>query len=120
MAGGDFVDIPRGQLLSFIHLMSVGATTNALLAFVVHLSRRVSESSAADDVVFWGVNVGLVGFAIGLTADLTALVAVAVPVMGLGLLTAIVAHLGPLRREPPPAAPAAPVRAHDRPSAPAR
>jgi hypothetical protein len=33
---------------------------------------------------------------------------------------AIGAHLGPLRHEPPPAAPATPPRAHDRPSAPAR
>jgi hypothetical protein len=119
LAGGDFVAIPRERLIAFIHLMGVGATTNALLAFVVHLSRRVSRTSAVDDVVFWGVNVGLAGFAFALTAEMPGLYALFVPVMGLGLLVAIGAHLGPLRHEPPPAAPATPARAHDRPSAPA-
>jgi hypothetical protein len=119
LAGGDFVAIPRERLIAFIHLMGVGATTNALLAFVVHLSRRVSRTSAVDDVVFWGVNVGLAGFAFALTAEMPGLYAVFVPVMGLGLLVAIGAHLGPLRHEPPPAAPATPKHAHDRPSAPA-
>jgi hypothetical protein len=120
MAGGDFGAIPRERLITFIHLMAIGATTNALLAFVVHLSRRVSPAGVVDDVVFWGVNVGLAGFAFALTAELPGLYAVFVPVMGLGLLVAIAAHLGPLRREPPPAATAAPHLTHDRPGAPAR
>lgn len=100
LAGGDFVAIPRGRLLSFIHLMSVGGTTNALLAFVVFLSRRTSATSLVDDVVFWGVNVGVVGFVVALTTEVDALVMVFVPLMGLGLLVAIAAHLGPLRRAP--------------------
>ena len=100
LAGGDFVAIPRGRLLSFIHLMSVGGTTNALLAFVVFLSRRTSAPGRVDDVVFWGVNVGVVGFVVALTLEVDALVMVFVPLMGLGLLVAIVAHLGPLRRAP--------------------
>jgi hypothetical protein len=119
MAGGDFGAIPRARLITFIHLMAIGATTNALLAFVVHLSRRVSPAGVVDDVAFWGVNIGLAGFAFALTAEVSGLYAVFVPVMGLGLLVAIVAHLGPLRREPPPAATAAPPLTHDRPGAPA-
>jgi hypothetical protein len=119
LAGGDFSAIPRGRLIAFIHLMAVGATTNALLAFVVYLSRRVSPAGVVDDVVFWGVNVGLAGFAFALTAELPGLYTVFVPVMGLGLLVAIAAHLGPLRRQPPPATTATPHRTHDRPGAPA-
>lgn len=118
LAGGDFGAIPRERMIAFIHLMAVGATTNALLAFVVHLSRRVSPAGVVDDVVFWGINLGLVGFAFALTAEVPGLYAFFVPVMGLALLVAIAAHIGPLRHEPPPAA-ATPHRTDDRPRTPA-
>lgn len=97
---GDFEAIPRGQLLSFIHLLAVGAATNALLAFAIHLSRRVSEVSVIDDVIFWGVNIGLIGFVTALTTDVRGLILVFVPIMGLALLIAIGAHLLPLGNEP--------------------
>lgn len=97
---GDFAAIPRGQTLSFIHLLAVGATTNALLAFVIHLSRRVSDVSAIDDVIFWGVNIGLIGFVVALTTDVRGLILVFVPIMGLALLVAIGAHLLPLGNGP--------------------
>ena len=97
---GDFPAIPRGQTLSFIHLLAVGAATNGLLAFVIHLSRRVSAVSVVDDIVFWGVNVGLIGFVTALTADASGLIFAFVPIMGLALLIAIGVHLGPLGREP--------------------
>lgn len=106
MAGGDFAAIPRGQILSFLHLMSVGGATNALLAFVIFLSRRTSAPGVVDDVVFWGVNVGVIGFVVALTTDVRGLIMVFVPLMGLGLLVAIFAHLGPLRRAPSPTPPA--------------
>lgn len=101
MAQGDFAQIPRGQILSFLHLMSVGGATNALLAFVMYLSRRVSITSWVDDVVFWGVNVGVIGFVVALTTDIRALIMLFVPLMGIGLLVAIAAHLVPLRHAPP-------------------
>lgn len=97
---GDFAAMPRGQSLSFIHLLAVGATTNALLAFVIALSRRVAPAGVVDDVVFWGVNVGLIGFVIALTADVSGLVVVFVPVMGLALLVAIAVHFVALGRQP--------------------
>jgi hypothetical protein len=100
MAQGDFEAIPRGRLLSFIHLMAIGGTTNALLAFVVHLVHRVSEPSGVDDAVFWGVNIGLVGFVVSLTAELSGLVFVFVPIMGFALLLAIGAYLPKLNRAP--------------------
>jgi hypothetical protein len=120
LAGGDFTAIPRGRLITFIHMMAIGATTNALFAFVVHLSRRVSAASAVDDLVFWGVNVGLAGFAFALTDELPGLYVVFVPVMGLALLAAIAVHLGPLRHGPPPPTAAVPHRTRQRPRTPAR
>ncbi len=97
---GDFAAMPRGQTLSFIHLLAIGATTNALLAFVIHLSRRVSDVGMVDDVIFWGVNIGLIGFVVALTTDVRGLILVFVPIMGLALLVAIGVHLLPLGNEP--------------------
>lgn len=97
---GQFGAMPRGQLLSFIHLLAIGSATNALFAFMIHLSRRVSEVGVIDDIVFWGVNIGLIGFVIALTAEVDELIFVFVPIMGLALLTAIGVHLMPLSREP--------------------
>jgi hypothetical protein len=105
-AQGDFEAIPQGEVLSFIHLLAIGATTNGLLAFVIYLSRRVSEPSAIDDVIFWGVNIGLVGFVTALTTDVRGLIFVFVPIMGLALLTAIGVHLLNLTTRPDRAGPA--------------
>jgi hypothetical protein len=106
LAGGDFGAIPRGRMLAFIHMMGVGATTNALLAFVIHLSRRVSHAGLVDDIAFWGINLGVLGFVVALSADVRWMVLASVPIMGLGLLLAIGAHLGPLQRGPASSPPA--------------
>jgi hypothetical protein len=99
-AAGDFAAIPRGRMLSFIHLMSVGATTNALLAFVISLSRRVTPAGLVDDLVFWGVNLGLVGFVVALSGGIDGLVALSVPFMGAGLLLAVAVHVVALGHRP--------------------
>lgn len=99
-AQGDFEAIPEGRVISFIHMMAIGATTNALLAFVIHLSRRASEPGIMDDIVFWGVNIGLIGFVVALTADIRGLIAVFTPLMGTALLVAIVVHVTALRKAP--------------------
>lgn len=95
---GDMGAVPTGQLLSFIHLLAIGGTTNALLALVIHLSRQRTAATAIDDVVFWGVNLGLVGFVTALTTEVRGLIAVFVPVMGLALLLAIGVHVTALHR----------------------
>ena len=105
-AQGDFEAIPEGQGISFVHLMAIGATTNALLAFVTHLSRRRSEPGIVDDVIFWGVNIGLAGFVIALTTDVRGLIGVFTPLMGLALLTAVVTHVTALAKGPDASIPA--------------
>lgn len=99
-AQGDFAAIPDGQAISFIHLMAIGATTNAILAFVIHLSRRATEPGPVDDLIFWGVNIGLAGFVVALTTDTRGLIAVFTPIMGAALLTAIVTHAAALHKAP--------------------
>ena len=112
-AQGDFTAIPEGRAIAFIHLLAIGATTNALLAFVIHLSRRVSAVGVVDDLVYWGVNLGLVGFVVALTIPVRGLILLFVPVMGFALLLAIAVHIGPLGRDAPiaPSPPANPTPA---------
>jgi hypothetical protein len=39
------------QVVSFVHLLAVGGTTNALLAFVIARSRRYTAATVVDDVI---------------------------------------------------------------------
>lgn len=109
-AEGVFEDIPRGQQLGFIHLMALGATTNTLLAYVSAVSLRTSPANRVDDAIFWGVNLGVIGFVTVLTIDLRNGIYVFVPVMGAALLLAIIVHVVRLGRGLP-AAVVAPRRA---------
>lgn len=93
VAQGDIDQVPRSQGIGFIHLLSVGGTTNALLGFIVSLSRRTTRPSALDDLIFWGVNIGVIGFVTALTVDVRGLIMVFAPLMGLALLIAIGVHL---------------------------
>jgi hypothetical protein len=105
-AEGDFEQVPRGQGLAFLHLLSVGGTTNALLAFIVTLSRRATPAGVVDDVIFWGVNVGVIGFVTALTLDVSGLIMLFAPILGLALLLAIAVHLVALGARGSVAAPA--------------
>lgn len=97
-AQGDFDQVPMRQGIAFIHLLGVGAATNAILALIASISRRVREATILDDLVFWGLNIGVVGFVAGLTVDATALIMAFSPLMGLALLLAIGVHLVALSR----------------------
>lgn len=99
-AGGDFTMIPHNRIVAYTHLEAVAAATNAMLAFVVFLSRRATPAGVLDDVVFWGLNVGVVGFVVALTIDVTALYVLFVLVMGVALLIAIAVHVVALNRTP--------------------
>jgi hypothetical protein len=100
----DFDAVPVRLLLALDHATFVGILTNAILGLllVATLAGR-SIWAWADQLIFWGVNVGLVGFVVGLIADAPGLKRISTPVMGaailLGLLTAAM-RLTSLRREP--------------------
>ncbi len=89
----DFDQVPTRLLLALDHATFVGILTNAILGLLlVATAARRSVWAWADQLVFWGVNVGLVGFVVGLIADSPVLKRISTPVMGvailLGLLTA--------------------------------
>ncbi|GAB4323735.1 MAG: hypothetical protein Kow0010_05240 [Dehalococcoidia bacterium] len=89
---GDPELMPDGQFLAFIHMLAIGSTTNALLAFVAWLSLRSARANVLDDAVFWGVNSGVAGFATVLSLGYRTGIYIAVPVMGVALLLAIALH----------------------------
>jgi hypothetical protein len=89
----DFDAAPVRLLLALDHATFIGILTNGILGLllVATLTRRTIWAWA-DQLVFWGVNLGLVAFVIGLIADAPVIKRISTPVMGLailiGLLTA--------------------------------
>ncbi|MBA3738546.1 MAG: hypothetical protein H0W97_08240 [Actinobacteria bacterium] len=91
----DFEQVPVRLLLALDHATFVGILTNAILGLLlVATAARRTVWAWADQLVFWGVNLGLVGFVIGLIADAPVVKRISTPVMGtailLGLLTAAI------------------------------
>jgi hypothetical protein len=88
----DFDQAPVRLLLALDHATFVGILTNAILGLLLVAAGRRATWAWADQLVFWGVNIGLVGFVIGLIADAPEVKRISTPVMGaailLGLLTA--------------------------------
>jgi hypothetical protein len=89
----DIESAPRGLFLALDHVTFVGILTNAILGLVlVATSDRREVWTWADRLVFWGMNLGLVAFVVGLLADAAEIKRVGTPVMGasilLGLTTA--------------------------------
>jgi hypothetical protein len=56
------------------------------------LSRRRQAATFLDDVVFWGIAVGVAGFVVALSSDVSGLIHLFVPLMGIALLIALVVH----------------------------
>lgn len=106
-AQGDIAKVPGGLLIASDHAVFIGVMTNAILGLLLYAGeRRGAANAALSHVIFWGVNIGLVGFLVGLVGDVTLLKEIFTPIMGTALLIAIGAFLLQLRsgREPMPAA----------------
>lgn len=106
-AQGDIAKVPGGLLIASDHAVFIGVMTNAILGLLLYAGeRRGAANAALSHVIFWGVNIGLVGFLVGLIGDVTLLKEIFTPIMGTALLIAIGAFLLQLRsgREPMAAA----------------
>jgi hypothetical protein len=77
-------------LVASDHAVYLGVITNVALALLLAMTaRRAAEAGVADQVIFWGVNAGLVVFVIGLIVDTAELKRIGAPVMGVALLAAL-------------------------------
>lgn len=94
-------NLPAGLLLAMDHTMFIGVMTNALFgAIQIGVEGRRATWPLANDAVFWGMNVGLAGFAAGLITETPLLVQVFTPIMGLAILLAIGMYAWLLIRRP--------------------
>jgi hypothetical protein len=101
-AQGDFSQISAGLVHAYDHAMFVGLMTNAIFgAILMTLSDRPRVWPWADQVIFWGLNVGVAGFIAVLLivgsgegkGAFTHPVAFVAPIMGLSALLAIATYL---------------------------
>jgi hypothetical protein len=99
----DFESAPVRLLLALDHATFVGVLTNGILGLLlVAGAARRQLWTWADHLVFWGVNLGLAGFVVGLVADSTAAKRLATPVMGAAILLGLLTAALRLRSEPVP------------------
>jgi len=106
---------PQREILALDHVMFIGVMTNVLFGLV---NSRIRNPLPlwVHNVIVVATNVGLVGFAIGLLADSSAIKQTFTPILGTGILLAIVAFssrlqinkrdLGPLPSNPKESTPA--------------
>lgn len=85
-------DTEFGLILTFDHVMFIGVMTNLLFG-VLSLSLHGPGLKTADRVLLWGVNLGIVGFGLGLITVTPWLKRVSTPVMGTALLVGIVMYI---------------------------
>jgi hypothetical protein len=89
VGGTDFTDLVH-VALTFDHINFIAVTTNLIFAMMA-MGSKVTES--ANRIIFWGVNIGLVGFAAGLVLQEDSLKRIFTPILGLALLYGIYTYL---------------------------
>ena len=89
---GDFDLVAEHQLLALDHTMFIGVLTNAIFAMLAMATATDQRWPRVDDFVFFGMNLGLLGFVISLLAESTGLEQVATPLMGVAITVGLVEH----------------------------
>jgi hypothetical protein len=92
-----FADIPTTLTTASDHLLFLGVMTNALFGVLCEtIGERERFWPAADELLFWGMNLGLIGFVVGLLVrnSLLALMLQGMfsPILGASLLVGVVAY----------------------------
>jgi hypothetical protein len=78
--------LPLGVLIASDHAVFIGVVTNLLFALMAMFAPGVRDRwPSADHLVFWGVNLGLAVFIVGLIAESTEVKRIGSPVMGLAI-----------------------------------
>jgi hypothetical protein len=94
-------NIPSGLLIALDHATFIGVMTNALFGLIQDATQEQrSFWPWAEDILFWGMNFGALGFIITLLTGTTMLERVFTPIMGLSILLGIATYSLRLRRPP--------------------
>ena len=78
--------LPLNVLIASDHSVYIGVLTNIVLGLLLTL---FAIRGGVSHLVFWGVNLGLVVFMVGLIVDTADLKRIGAPVMGVALLVAL-------------------------------
>ncbi len=78
--------LPVNVLIASDHSVYIGVITNIVIGVVSLLVLGRSAPAWVRQTIFWGVNLGLVVFAIGLILDTAEIKRIGAPVMGITLL----------------------------------
>ncbi len=85
--------------------MFIGVMSNALFGLIQDASQEQrSFWPWADDVLFWGMNIGLTGFLVALLSGVKILESIFPPIMGLSILLGILTYFLRLNRLSKPGA----------------
>jgi hypothetical protein len=84
--GGDFDKVPVRQILAVDHMMFVGVLTNGILGLLRGATSGDDRWAWSDDLVFWGMNLGLIGFVISFLSDNVTIERISTPIMGAAIL----------------------------------
>lgn len=81
--------LPLNVLLASDHAVYIGVITNVVVGLLSLLFLRGRAPSWVAQVIFWGINLGLLVFAIGLILDTAEIKRIGAPLMGATLLLAL-------------------------------
>jgi predicted membrane protein len=95
-SGGGVEEI-GGVLIAYEHINFIMVMTNLVFAMMT-IAFLVSDT--ANRIIFWGINAGVVGFAIGLMSESAVLKRIFTPILGLTLLYGIWTYLTAKAVEP--------------------
>ena len=100
-----FEVVPPWLFFALDHAMFIGVMSNALFGLILIVTEeRRAFWPWADDVLFWGMNFGMVGFVISLLLDARILERIFTPIMGLSILLALLTYTIRMRRSSEPGA----------------
>lgn len=95
--------IPSGLLIALDHSIFIGVMTNAIFGLINDATQeRRTFWPWAEDVLFWGMNIGVTGFIIAQLSGILVLERIFTPIMGLSILLGLLTY-GLRMRTPPQA-----------------
>ena len=81
----DIESAPRGLLIGLDHITFIGILSNAIFGIIL-VAAAGAIPPAMDQIRYWGMNIGLVLFVIGLVAESPIFERIGTPIMGLAIL----------------------------------
>ncbi|MDH4143533.1 MAG: hypothetical protein OEV61_13070, partial [Chloroflexota bacterium] len=81
--------LPFNVLIASDHSVYLGVITNIVVGLLSLLALGTAARGWIGQVIFWGINLGLVVFVVGLILDTPEIKRIGAPVMGLTLLVAL-------------------------------